>query len=181
MRGTDHGDDRDIGLAAGRHRRDLTKSRHAHLKDCGLGFFVHAQCGQRHTDGIIQVALGLERVVSLGQYRRDHLLGSRLAHRAGDRDNRAVKLRPVSAREVEQTLTGILDVKCGNRIGFVLAVGQNCGGASLDGLTNKVMSVEPLALDRNEQAPRACLARVTHNACDDRVGRACAARPGRSL
>ena len=181
VRGADHGDDRDIGLPAGSHGCDLSKARHTHLKDRSLGIFVHSQRGKWHADGVIQVAFGLERLIPLGQYGGDHLLGGRLADRARDRDHRAVKLRPVPARKIQKRLPGIGDVQRRDGIGFLFAMGQDSGRAALDRLADKVMAVKPFALDGDKQAARTGLARVAHNARDDRVGRAGAARPGRSL
>ena len=67
--------------------RDLAEAAHAHLDDGVAMPVVQAAQRQRHAEVVVEVAFGLEHRVGARrrrQDRRDHLLGRRLAVRAGD-------------------------------------------------------------------------------------------------
>ena len=100
VRGADIRDDRDIRARRRRHPGQLAEVVHAHLEHGRARRFFDAQHGQRHADLVIQVALGLEGLAVLPQHGGDHLLGRRLADRAGHADHPCGHLRAVAAREV---------------------------------------------------------------------------------
>ena len=145
-------DDADVRPCHAGQRRDLPEPLHPHLDDGRLGRAVEAEEGLGEPDLVIEVALRLEGPVGAGEHVGDHLLGGRLADASGDPHAADGEFGAVGLRDLHQRALGVLHVEHG--AGAVVApLVRDCRrGAQTQGGGDEVVPVEPLPLERHEEA-----------------------------
>ena len=148
------GDDGDRGLDDLSVARDLARQVGAGLDDQRLGVRGRLQNGQRNADQIVEVGAGGVDPVARAEHRGQHLFRAGLAVSPGDRDDRA-RCSVVAARGPGDRRRGACRPP---RTGPVRGTGGGAAphhrafGAGGGGRRQIVVAVEPLALERHEQA-----------------------------
>ena len=133
---------------------DLAEVVHAGLDHRRLMLRGKAQQRQGRTDVVVEILRRLEDVQLGPQHRRDHLLGGRLAHAAGDLNEGDLKPIPVGGGQIPQSQPGIrcLDVK------FILPDilgqlgAQTARRAGVQRRVDELVAVELLPHPRQKQA-----------------------------
>ena len=153
MRLADVGDEAIIGVSNMAEEVNLTRVVGAHLHDGNLSIRLDAQQGERHTDVVVQVALSVDDIVFLGQYRRDEFLGGRLAIGAGDGKHNSFALSAVIGGEVLQGLQSVIHDEDALVLRQVFAVSDDEAGHALLGhLQGKVVGIEVLTFQGEEDS-----------------------------
>jgi hypothetical protein len=105
------------------------------------------------------------------QDRGEHLLGGRLAVRAGDRDHhRSEALAPARPEPAQPAARLVDDEQRQRRRSRVVPIHHCAGGAALPCRFEEIMSIEVLAPDRDEQVRFREAAAVGRDAAQARVG-----------
>ena len=89
----------DFGLCDLCQSGQLAAVRHPHLDHRRLVRILQLQQRERHTVFVVQIAFGLQNAESRGQQRRQYLLGSGFADRAGDSGQAATPAAPYRLRQ----------------------------------------------------------------------------------
>ena len=177
MRGADIGDDGDVRADQAGQRGDLAGVVHPHLQHREAAVGGHPREAERYA-GMVIVAL--DRAMhpagrAAFQRRRQRLLGTGLADRAGDADHRCLRAGAGGAGEVVERAGGVGDADM--RVWGVLT-DQRAGGALRERLVEETMPVGTLAGQRHEQIARPDLARIERDAGGGEVGRGSTAGRG---
>ncbi len=119
---------------------------HAHLQHRHLTVRLHVEQGKRQAQAVVVVLGRLAGDVGLLHDGRQHLLGGRLSHAAGDRQHLGVQRRPVARGNAAQRPLGVLYQHRRNirRLPFFH---QHRRSALLQHLLYKIMAVHTGALD----------------------------------
>ena len=154
MRNTDICDDRRVRLCGGGHSRDLAEMVHAHFNDGGLCFRRDAEQRFGHTDLVIEVSLGFERIIFPREHGMCHFFCGRFSDAACNGDQLYILAGvPIKPRNIQKRLPGVFDQHVRHiRPGLFLANDRFC--AVLHGSFAEVVPVKPLAAYRDIQ--RAC-------------------------
>ena len=165
-------DERDARRGHRGQRGDLAGVVHAEFEHRGAMpadlVLAQPQQRQRHTDVVVEVARGGQRRVAQPgvQDGRDHLRDGGLAVAAGHGDQRQLDLLPPRRGQSAQRLPAVGDLQAGQARGMQAAFGQRRQGAHHAGLRQKVVRIETLAAQRDEQVAGAQAARVAVHALD---------------
>ena len=115
MGGGDRGDDSHMRAHHLDQRPDLVGVVHADLEDAEIGIFRHARQGQRHAPVIVERRDGGMHPAGWRQHVTQHLLGGRLADRAGDGDDpggaavaRSTPSRTIASSTSSTTIIGAI-------------------------------------------------------------------------
>ncbi|MNS26226.1 hypothetical protein D3C72_581430 [compost metagenome] len=115
---------------------------------------LEAQQGERHPHFIVEVAGGGQHLPLTAQDGGRHLLHRGLATAAGDGQHFRIDALAHQLAEATQSLEGIGHHQLGDGQGQ-LALHQQGRGPCLNGLVAKIVGVETLATQRDEQRPLA--------------------------
>ena len=150
----DVGDDTYVGLDGSGQIVDLAKAVHAHLQHAHGVLIGQTQDGQGHAQIVVEVALGFQDVILLSQHAGDHVLGSGLAHAAGDRHEGNGKQRFIPDSQILQRHFGVfhLDIELVSAVTLQFPVGEDAGGAVFQGGVNIGMAVEALPHNGQKQS-----------------------------
>ena len=144
---------------------------HPHLADHDLGIIGGVVETQRRADEVVEVAPGLPRAALRSDQRRDHFFRRRFAGRTGDADEEEAIALPNRSRQLLQRLCRVGNANnafvARNRVGHVRDDGA---ASSLQRLRNELVTVEAIALDREEDGVGFDLAAVDDDRGDFDVG-----------
>ncbi len=154
-----------------RQHRDFASVIHPQLADDHFGVVGHVVEAERCSDQIVEIPPRFPCAAFRRHQRRDHFLGGGLTRRAGDRDQQEWIALSNRMRELLQRFCGIRDVHDSfvPRDRFRNAC-HNRTARGLQRLRNELMSVEPLALDREEDRVGLDFAAVDDDGGDFDVG-----------
>ena len=130
--------------------------------------------GERESDFIVEVALGLQHAEFLAEHRGDHLLCARLAHAAGDAHHTDIQRAAVVLCNIfERLFAGVyFDIRVGDVAEILF--GDRTESSFFHYLRNKGMAVHACALDGHEEAALFCLPAVDDNAGNLLIQELCA-------
>ena len=178
MGNADIGNDPDAGPGRPGQDGDFPRMGHPHFNDGVFVAGIQPEQGFGKPDVIIQIPQGFEGFPLHLQHRADHILGGGFAHAAGDPHHKGVEQPPVIPGKLRQRLPGGLHHQH-RRPGIHRFFAYYRRRPGFYGLGDKVMSVEPLALQGHKDAARNHLGSVGHNIGNRAVGGAFRAhRPG---
>ena len=102
--------------------------------------------GLGNADVVVEVAIRLEHPKLLAEHSGGHILGSGLAHAAGDGDDLDIELAAIISRQVTQRQQGVRhqDIELIRPVVRQLVVGEGTHGAVFQGLSNVGVTIEPL-------------------------------------
>ena len=166
--------------------RDLAPVVHAELDRAPAVRMAQAEQRERQPDVVVQVAARGQHgffTRMLPEDRRQHLLDRGLAVRAGDGNERRREARAPVAREIAEAAARVVDHQCRQRVlAAILAVDHRRRGLRRRHCLQKIVAVEALAAQRDEEIARLDRAAVGRHAGEQRVGPAAAgAERGRGL
>ena len=163
VRDADVGNDGDVRRREFRQSGDLARMIHPDFPDGDFVFRVCRQHGAGQADVIVEIAFRLGDAKLPRQGRRHKILGAGLAVAAGDRDHFQRQGRAVVRGQRLITDQGVGDAdqgEAGRRRALPILLDHGPGRAALDRLLDKLVAVEVVAAQRDEQIARLKRARV---------------------
>lgn len=123
----------------------VAEVRHAHLDDRGRMLRLEPEERERHTELIVEVLLGFQRIPALREHGRDHFLGRRLADAAGHAEDRDGKAGTVSACERFQRGGRVRHADDRTGLPRRDALRKTADSAKVERLADIIVPVHPLA------------------------------------
>ena len=172
---------RTLGVGDQRHGRranrcqigDFARMVHTHLDHGGAMRGTQAKQSQRQADIVIQVAAGGQHRSAIDRLQdgRDHFFGGRLSVRAGHRDHRQRELRPPGCGQAAKRQACVVDHDGRSprwQLAFVRH--QHGGSPRLQRLSQKIVGIETLANQSNEQTSLGDASRIGGHAFERHIG-----------
>ena len=157
------GDQAVRGLGDAAQEVDLPLVVSAHFDDGHLQPGRHGQQGQRHSNMVVQVALGGVQAVMAAQHGCQQFFRGRFTVTAGNGDHRYEELPAVMARQLLKGLQAVVHQDIAAALHRRRIVDNGISGAGIQGGGGELVSVEPLALNGKKQAAAFHFAGVYHH------------------
>ena len=157
-----------------RHRLDLMQPAHADLDDSRLVLLAYAQKRQRKTDLVVEIRLCLEYGAERRKRRCCKIFRRRLAVRASDRDDGQREAHAPRVREplIRHERVGHAQQRCADPSELVSrarARYDDAGRSLFRCLMRKILAIEAIPFEAEEERAFRDLSRVGHDACK-RIG-----------